>query len=97
MTERWKVGDEVVWLSFDEGTINRGTITKLRTSPIEELAWVNNCHRPEECIYQAYLWPARLQEQVIAIRDERARLQKAYDDSMGLWYKLRNAWLRGEV
>jgi len=92
-----QVGDRIIWCGAMTGPdqIREGTVTRVRNSG-EPLVWVDSQHKPEDCIYQAYCWPARVREELTAILLERQRLQKAADDSMKLVYELKNAITRGE-
>lgn len=83
-----QVGKKVVWCHdmADPSTLQEGTVTRVGG----EIAWVDGHHRPEDCIYKAYLWPAEVKDELLDIIKERARLKKAYDDSMGLIYQLGN-------
>lgn len=97
----FKVGDSIVWCGQmdDPQSMREGTITKVRagTSAIEGLVWVDNKHKPEDCICLAYCWPGRVKNDLMAILVERRRLKKESDDSMWLVYELRNKIVRGEV
>ena len=89
-----KIGDAIVWADqMDLPVLNRGTVTQVRG----DACWVDGKHRPEDCLYQAYAWPARVEAELVAVLTERRRLRKAYDDSMGLIYQLRNRIERGEA
>jgi hypothetical protein len=47
-------------------------------------------------LHRAYLFPVQADNILTQILKERARLKKAYDDSMALVYQLRNAVTRGD-
>jgi len=93
-----KIGDKIlmVWAANGPGQIIEGTVTKTGGSKDLPLVWVNGQHKPEDCIYEAYCWPARVKTELAAILAERQRLQKLADDSTKLVYELRNAITRGE-
>jgi hypothetical protein len=91
-----KEGDKIVWntSSYDSPeSVVTGTVTKVSG---KDLCWVNNQHRPEDCIYQAYTYPAEYKDELIAILTERQKLRKAYDDSLKLLFELRNKVTRGD-
>lgn len=90
----YKVGDEVVWAHdlSDPSTVRSGTITKLS----DVYCWVNNQHKYEDCLYLSYCWPIRVNADFNDIIRQRAKLKSMYDDSMKLFYELRNAIARGE-
>jgi hypothetical protein len=94
----FKIGDEIIWVGELTGRaeMRAGRITKIRENKDMPLVWVDNLHAPEDCIYMAYCWPARVRTELTAILAERARLQKLADDSMKLVYELKNAIGRGE-
>lgn len=87
-------GDDVVWVNnfSDPASMKQGTITKISS----EFCWVDNHHKPEDCIYLTYCWPARVKAELYDITIIRKQLKKEYDDSMKLVYQLRNAIQRGE-
>jgi hypothetical protein len=93
-----QLNDEIIWCGqlTDARQIRTGTITKTKGAGHEALIWVDGRHKPEDCIYAAYCWPARVKDELITILTERERLQRAADDSMKLVYELRNAISRGE-
>jgi hypothetical protein len=86
----FKLGDSVILASDLASPIisHEGTITKL--SKQKDIAWIDGHHRPEDCIYSAYLWPMEYKEELIAVLTERAFLKKKYEDSMALIYQLSN-------
>jgi hypothetical protein len=92
-----QIGDKIVWCSQlnSPNQIREGTVTKTRAGDMP-LVWVDSQHKPEDCIYEAYCWPARVKTELVAILTERQRLQKVADDSMKLIYQLRNAIGREE-
>ncbi len=94
----FKNGDPIIWFSNLDSAdgIRRGTITKIRVDQGMTLLFTDLNHAPEDCLYAAYAWPARVEAELVAILEERARLKKAFDDSMKLVYELRNAVTRGE-
>lgn len=49
-----------------------------------------------EYYHQAYCWPIAWEQEVITLITERARLKKAYDDSMKLVYELKNKIKRND-
>lgn len=89
------IGKKVVWtMSMDSPKdLQEGTVTKVGG----EIAWVDGHHKAEDCVYKAYLWPAEVKKELIAILIERAMLKKAYDDSIGLIYELRNKVTREDL
>lgn len=90
-----QIGDKIIWtgsLDTDAG-IKEGIVTKIH----KDTCWVDNYHKPEDCIYVAYTWPITAKQQLIAILIERRMLKKAFDDSIQLLYQLRNKVSRGEL
>ena len=83
-----EIGDEIVWTGNldDPDSLRCGIITKVS----KDYCWVDKHHKPEDCIYQSLCWPAEFEGELRAILEERARLKKAFDDSMKLIYQLRN-------
>jgi len=89
-----KIGDAIVWAEqMDVPTLNRGTVTQVRG----DACWVDGKHRPEDCLYSAFVWPARVEAELVAVLAERWKLKRAYIASMGLVYQLRNRIERGEA
>jgi hypothetical protein len=87
----FKIGDEIVWGDIDKvSSLREGTITKIGI----DFCWVDNYHKSEDCIYQAYCWPKKYKEELENIITKRVALKKAYDDSMALIYELRNKIVR---
>lgn len=83
-----QIGDQIVWCGdYTHGPIKKGTITKISG---HDFYYVDNQHRPEDCIYQHWCWPAEVEQELSIILEQRARLKKEYDDSMSLIYQLRN-------
>lgn len=95
-TLKLKVGDPIVWCVNDlvDPKIRSGTITKI--SPRETWCWVDGHHKAEDCVAYEYVFPASAKDELIKILEERRALKKAYDDSIGLIYKLRNRVALGE-
>ena len=94
-----KLGDKVVWYGSldDPNSVRQGTVTKIQPSPDYKwgygptsCCWVDNHHKPEDCLYKDYAWPAAFADELAAVVAERARLKRAYDDSMSLIYQLKN-------
>jgi len=84
MPGRFKVGDKVLRCDLDDPTsIVELTVTKVSQDTVQ-------CGGPEEVYYTSFLWPASVRGKLIAITAERARLKKAYEDSMTLVYQLGN-------
>ena len=89
-----KIGDAIVWAEqMNVPVLNRGTVTQANG----DACWVDGKHRPEDCLYSAFVWPARVEAELVAVLTLRRRLKKAYDESMGLVYQLRNRITRGEA
>ena len=89
-----KIGDAIVWADqMDVPVLNRGTVTQVNG----DACWVDGKHRPEDCLYSAFVWPARVEEELVAVLTERWKLRRAYDASMGLVYQLQNRITRGEA
>ena len=84
-----KIGDKVIWGDKTQ-ELRQGTVTKMGGSGITALCFVDNHHKPEDCIYQCYTWPAEYKDELIAALTERERLKKTYDDSIKLLLELRN-------
>lgn len=90
----FKLGDGVVWTAaMNKPEISEGVITRLQ----KDLCWVDNKHKPEDCLYLDFMWPAHVKGALMEVLVERARLQKQLDDSMKLVYELRNKVARGEL
>jgi hypothetical protein len=87
----FKIGDKIVWFnSVTNCEVREGTITKMaRPGEIDHLIWVDKDHKPEDCIFAGYCLPFAAKEELVEVLATRARLTKAYDDSMGLIYRLR--------
>ena len=94
-----KIGDKIVWYHdlSDPTSKAEGTITRMAIQQQTSVCWVDRKHRPEDCLYLSVTWPAAYAEELAAIVQERARLKKAYDDSMILVYQLRNKIARLEL
>lgn len=84
-----RVGDKIIW-GDEERPLREGTVTAARVDGGFLYLWVNNLHKPEDCINAAFAWPFEVKEELIAIRAKRAVLKKEYDDSIQLLYDLRN-------
>jgi hypothetical protein len=89
---RVKVNEPVVWATNmdDPATIRRETVVKISGEFVQYGA------KAEDSVHSAYVFPARVEADLIEILTERRRLKKAYDDSMKLIYELSNAIVRGE-
>jgi len=89
------VGDKIVWFhdAADPSTIRSGTVTRVSA----DLCWVNDHHKPEDCIYQDFTWPGRVEDELRNVLADRAHLKKVFNDSMKLVYELRNKIVRGEL
>lgn len=89
------IGDKICWTGNFENPsqIRTGTITRMSGDSV----WVDNEHKPEDCIYRSYCWPISAEPELREIITETARLKKELDDRMGLIYKLRNRVSRGEL
>lgn len=94
----FNIGDQICWTGdfTDPQSIQRGTVTKTQPPGAMALLWVDHYHKAEDCIYQAWCWPLKANDELLAVVTERQRLKKAFDDSMGLVYELRNRVARGE-
>lgn len=83
----FKIGDIVLLVpSLESLEMREGTITRIKG----ELIYIDNKHKPEDCIYPHFLWPIKAKEQLIKVIATRIHLKKEYDDSMKLVYQLRN-------
>lgn len=94
-----KIGDRIVWVPdfLDALQMRTGTVTKIdNRDNTMLLCWVDNRHKAEDCISQAYCFPASASHDLIDIMNKREELKKAFDDSMKLVYELRNKVSRGE-
>ena len=90
-TMELNVGDPIVWAPHaDRPEVKAGTITKLNKS----YAWIDNYHKPEDCIDRVYIYPAKYLEALLEVLQTRARLKKAYEDSIGQIFELRNRIIR---
>jgi len=92
------IGDRICWTGdfTNPGDIRSGTITKVAKVANQGFVWVDNHHKPEDCIFTSWCWPLSAQDDLKAVVTERQRLKKAFDDSMKLVYELRNRVARGE-
>lgn len=90
-----RLGDEIVWTGnlADPNSLRQGAITKIQG----DLRWVDYQHKPEDCIYLAYCWPAKYKAELADILRKRRELKEAFDDSMSLIYQLRNKIAREET
>lgn len=88
----FNVGDKILIISDleCESSVHEKTVTKVMKDCVQ-------CGSPEEVYYTAFCWPARVKEQLLEIIRQRAILKKAYDDSMGLVYELKNKMARNEI
>jgi hypothetical protein len=84
------IGDKIVWGDVDgrNTTLREGVVTKVAANG--DYVWVDREHKPEDCIYTSFCWPAEYKEELLLVMKERASLRKAFDDSMKLVYQLRN-------
>ena len=90
---RVEIGDEVVvCLNSDKPKLEFGVVTDIH----KELAWLNGMHKDEDCYFTAYLYPARVKDELLVILQHRAGLKQAFEDSMKLIYEFNNAISRGE-
>jgi hypothetical protein len=95
-----KLGDRICWTQDidDPSAISEGTVTKItKATSVEALFWIDNQHKPEDCIYQSITYPIAAKEELVSILQERAKLKKAYNDSLKLLFELRNKIVRGEI
>lgn len=85
-------GQPIIWATNmdDPASIRYGTVVKVSDE------FVQYGPKAEDSIHTAYVFPARVEDELIEILDERKQLKKAYDDSVKLIYELRNAVTRGE-
>jgi hypothetical protein len=90
----FKVGDRIVWGSFEDlNELRTGTVTKINACyPDFQTVWVDNDHVLRDGIMAAYCLPEAAIEELKDVLKERARLKKAFDDSMALVYQLRNKY-----
>lgn len=87
----YQIGDKILVADLDgPSPIREYTVTKILKDTVQ-------CGSAENTFYTAFTWPARVRPQLQAILDERAKLKKAYDDSMGLIYELKNKITRKEI
>lgn len=82
------VGDKIVAIFdwTDSTHTKEGVITKISG----DICFIDGCFKSEDCLYLAYCWPIAYKQRILDIIQQRQVLKKAYDDSMGLVYKLRN-------
>ena len=60
-----KIGDEIIWCyNYEEGPICKGTVTRVSG---KDVVYVDGHHRPEDCVYQHFCWPAAAEEELKAI------------------------------
>ena len=87
----FKVGDKVLVGDLDDpAKLKEYTISSVGKDTV-------TCGSPELVFYTAFVWPARVKDELVRIINERRKLKKAYDDSMGMIYELRNKIARSEV
>lgn len=88
----FKLNTKIIWQANDNDslmpTLKSGTVTKVG----KDVVWVDNAHKPEDCIYAAFCYPdteecrAHIMECV-----NRARIRKEEDrDYMTRTYQLNN-------
>lgn len=89
---RAEPGQPIVWATSldDPASIRRGTVVKINGE------FIQYGSRAEDSVYAAYVFPARVEQDLAEILETRQQLKKAYDDSMKLIYELINAIGRGE-
>ena len=94
----FRVGDPVIFpRTLDDPFLTEGTVTRSTTQQGTAVIWVDNKHLPEDCLYASFAWPAQYKKELREILEKRAALKKAYDDSMGLVYELRNRITREQT
>lgn len=81
----FKPGDKIiVATSLDRlSDLHEETITKVSKDTVQ-------CGSSENQYYTAFTWPVAYKSQLEEIVQKRAELKKAFDDSMGLVYELKN-------
>jgi len=87
-----KLGEQVILVDrLDDPQIRTGQVTRIKgdTCQIDG--------DPDHWVYTTYLWPIRVEAELVAVLTERQRLKKAYDDSMALVYELSNRIARGDL
>jgi hypothetical protein len=88
----FEVNQPIIWATNmdDPATIRRATIVKVSGEFIQ--------YGPTmaDSVHVAFVFPARVEADLIEVLTKRQQLKKAYDDSMKLIYELRNAITRGE-
>jgi len=84
-----EVGTPIMWIQSDN-TLTFGTATRMGLQAGIGVLWTDGRHKPEDCIYDAFCFPAKYQAELQQILDERAKLKKAYDDSAKLLYEFSN-------
>lgn len=89
---KFSPGDPIVWATdLDKpSSIQHGTVVKVSGE------YLQYGPKAEDSVHAAFVFPARVETDLVAVITERQRLRKAYDDSMKLVYELRNAITRGE-
>ena len=86
-----KIGDKIVYGELDgQSPLKDGIITKVSADKDHDYIWINNQHKPEDCIHKAYVFPIAYKSRLESIIIERQRLKAAYDESVKWIYQLRN-------
>lgn len=87
-----KLGMEIVYGNIDTvAGLRTGIITKITPGLYgNDLVFVDNCHRAEDCISKSYCWPIEFKEKLVKIVKTREKLRQAYEYSIKLVYELRD-------
>lgn len=95
---RVKVGELAIWYdSMDDSRTKRtGTVSKIVVEGTWEYICVNGKNKMEDAMNASFVFPGRVEKDLEQIVQERARLKKAYDDSISLVFELSNQIARGE-
>lgn len=92
MDTHMKPGDQIIWATdLDKPqSLRHGTVVKVSGE------YLQYGPKVEDSVHVGFVFPARVESDLVAIITKRQRLRKAYDDSMKLIYELRNAVTRGD-
>lgn len=95
---QYQLGNQICWTNAldTDKDIQYGTVTKVAKCYGVDCIWVDNKHKPEDCIDTSYVWPISAKQELVAALIERRMLKKAFDDSLMLIFQLRNRVTRGE-
>jgi len=93
------IGSKIYWNVGTEATpeVRNGTVTRISGKSGDvygRTLFVDNAHKPEDCIYEVWCYPEAYAAEYVNILNHRAKLKKDLDDSMKLIYELCNKMTR---